>query len=141
MSSFSQSCGAVSGPRTLESVGQEHGLTRERVRQIAERAARKIRKRKLVMPFLLKAAQLIRKSCPATAPTLSAKLQEANFSAVGVHPVGVAEACEMLDIPLGLEAAAFAGNAVFLIEDMEIPLKAFERESRRRTSGSLWIEI
>jgi hypothetical protein len=123
-------------PRTLESVGQEYGLTRERVRQIAERAARKIRKRKLVMPFLLKAAQLIRKSCPATAPTLSAKLQEANISAVGVHPVGVAEACEMLDIPLGLEAAAFAGNAVFLIEDMEIPLKAFERESRRRTQAN-----
>jgi hypothetical protein len=123
-------------PRTLESVGQEYGLTRERVRQIADRVARKIRRRKLVTPFLLKAAQLIRKSCPATAPALIAKLREDDLSVVGIHPVGVAKACELVGIPIGLEVAGFAGTTVFLIEDMEDSLKAFQLEARRRTAAN-----
>lgn len=123
-------------PRTLESVGQEYGLTRERVRQIADRVARKIRKRKLVTPFLLKAAQLIRKSCPATAPALIAKLREANISVVGIHPIGVAKACELLHIPIDLQVTRFAGTTVFVIEDMEGPLKAFQTEARRRTQAN-----
>jgi DNA-directed RNA polymerase subunit alpha len=123
-------------PRTLESVGQEYGLTRERVRQIADRVAKQIRRRKLVTPFLFKAAQLIRKSCPATAPALVAKLQGANISVVGIHPFGIAKACELLDIPIGLQVSGFAGTTVFMIEDMEDSLKAFQREARRRTQAN-----
>jgi Bacterial RNA polymerase, alpha chain C terminal domain len=125
-------------PRTLESVGQEYGLTRERARQIADKVARKIskRKRKLVTPFLLKTAQLIRESCPATATTLSARLREADISHVGVHPAGVAKACEILDVPIGLGAASFAGTTVYVIDDMESSLQAFQLEARRRTQGN-----
>ncbi len=38
--------------RTLESVGQELGVTRERIRQIEERALRKLRQPSLLMPLL-----------------------------------------------------------------------------------------
>jgi len=124
-------------PRTLQSVGQEYDLTRERVRQVADRVARKIRKRKLVTPFLLKAAQLIRKSCPTVAPALVAKLKDANISVVGVHPDGVAKACELLDIPIGIETTHFGGiTNIVVLEDMPSALQAFQREARRRTQAN-----
>ena len=123
-------------PRTLESVGREFHVTRERVRQIAEKTSRKIRKRKLVAPFLIKAARLIRRSCPTTAPTLIAELKAANISVVGVHPLGVAKACELFKVPLGLGVVNFGGGHVFSIEDLEVPLKRFEVESRRRTQAN-----
>ena len=123
-------------PRTLESVGGEYGLTRERVRQIAAKVTRRIRKRKLVTPFVVRGARHIRQSCPATAQTLRAGLQEANISKVGVHPLGLAKACEILEIPLGLDVLRFGGTQVFLIKEIEMPLRTFEIEARRRTSAN-----
>jgi len=123
-------------PRTLESVGNEFNITRERVRQIAAKVSRKIRKRSLVTPFLIKAAILIRQSCPATAPTLNKKLREAKISTREIHPLGVAKACEMFEIPLGLTVINLGESSLYSIEDIEIPFVEFQREARRRTSAN-----
>jgi hypothetical protein len=55
---------------------------------------------------------------------------------MGIHPAGVAIACELLDIPIGLTTAGFAGTTVFLIDDMESSLKSFHREARRRIQAN-----
>ena len=62
-------------PTTLEAVGTEFNLTRERVRQVAANVSKRISKRNLAAPLILAAARLIRRSCPATADQLRRQLQ------------------------------------------------------------------
>src|SRR5579871_298904 len=53
------------GQRTLESVGQEYSITRERVRQIVARKTDEIRKEYVETPRLDEALSAIRDRCPA----------------------------------------------------------------------------
>jgi hypothetical protein len=123
-------------PTTLESVGTEFNVTRERVRQAAASVSKRISKGKLAAPLVLAVARLIRRSCPATADELIRQLQTAGLSRVGVHPLGVANACEMLGIPLELQSVSFGKIIVYSLEELSLPFKEFEREARRRTQSS-----
>ena len=67
-------------PRTLESVGSEIGLTRERVRQIEYRALRRLQKHHFDVPYLRSAIEQLRKCCPGEAINLGKKLCDAGIS-------------------------------------------------------------
>ena len=67
-------------PRTLESVGSEIGLTRERVRQIEYRALRRLQKHHFGVPYLRSAIEQLRKCCPGEAINLGKKLCDAGIS-------------------------------------------------------------
>ena len=93
----------VSRPRTLEEVGAELGITRERVRQLESRALRELR---LVAPDLEHyLAQL------SGLPTLSARL-----SGYELHLAQARELAERLDLDLAHALARQPERATDLLE-------------------------
>ena len=67
-------------PRTLQSVGDSYGLTRERVRQITCKAERFIYHRKVFLPTLERAIRFISRRTPANAVQVESELQQAGLT-------------------------------------------------------------
>jgi Bacterial RNA polymerase, alpha chain C terminal domain/Sigma-70, region 4 len=123
------------GRRILESVGQEYGLTRERIRQLAARASRKIRERSIETPWLHKAVDALRAACPATSTTLANLLREAGIAKEDFDPSGVIAACEEFGIDSLVTSAPFGGTRVYDRSDKIDTLAQLRRSSRRLTSA------
>lgn len=67
-------------PRTLESVGLEFSLTRERVRQLEKRAIQRLQKYHFKTPYLALSIATLRKLVPDTEVALGAALQDRDIS-------------------------------------------------------------
>lgn len=67
-------------PKTLDAVGRRFSITRERVRQISEKAKRKINKQRLRLPFLNKAILCVSQCAPGTNDKLAKQLQLAGIT-------------------------------------------------------------
>jgi hypothetical protein len=77
-------------PRTLESVGREFGLTRERVRQIEKRALGRLSRHSIAAPLVQTAITSLRSATPNAVVALGLKLREegiarGKFSPAGLH--------------------------------------------------------
>lgn len=85
------------GPKTLESVGESHGLTRERVRQIAARAEKKLASIWRPMKFLDAARILLFSGIrrPFSQTEFSTALKHANISRLEFHVEGLFKALEI----------------------------------------------
>jgi hypothetical protein len=123
------------GRRTLESVGQDYGVTRERIRQVSDRAIRKIRDGHIQMPWLLRAVEVIRNRCPATLEVLSASLQEAGVAKRAFDVTGVFAACVELGIAPGVELAMIGAARVYDRKDNSNRIVEIFRLCRRRTGA------
>lgn len=123
------------GRRVLESVGQEYGLTRERIRQLAGRASRKVRERSVETPWLHKALEKLRTACPATSTALAALLRETGISQQDFDPSGVIAACEELGISPGLASVSWSGMRIYDVPDKVDRITQLYRLSRRLTSA------
>ncbi len=77
-------------PRTLQAVGDEFGITRERVRQVCVRASRRLSKgTRPMMPLLDEALTLFAQSVPCEASSFGAKLVESGLSERGIDGAGM----------------------------------------------------
>lgn len=85
-------------PRTLDSVGKEFALTRERVRQIEKRALQRLRKHRFEAPLLGAAISTLRSATPDVEPALGAKLLECGVSRGAFRSESVQVAAEHLGI-------------------------------------------
>jgi hypothetical protein len=74
---------------TLEQVGMQHNLTRERVRQVVAQVVRGLQLRVLRPPRLLEAARLLRQSIPITSKSARELLVRAGLSRGGVSAESV----------------------------------------------------
>jgi hypothetical protein len=101
------------GRRTLDSVGQEYGITRERVRQIAAKTTDKIRANKIEMPWLTRAVNAAQQVGPLTPKELAKLLRKARISRTDFEPSGLEAACEELGIKFGLELRTIGGQLVY----------------------------
>lgn len=74
---------------TLETVGRQHDLTRERVRQLVAQVVRGLRIRVLRPPKMLEAARLLRQNAPTTSEGARRLLRQAGLSrgAVGAEAI------------------------------------------------------
>jgi Sigma-70, region 4 len=68
-------------PGTLQEVGDKHGLTRERVRQICENPLQTLRKKKVFTPALDRALRLVSKNAPRDAANIEQMLALKRVSA------------------------------------------------------------
>jgi hypothetical protein len=101
------------GRRTLESVGQEYDITRERVRQIAAKTINKIRVNKMDLPWLSRALNAARQVGPLSPKELAKLLRKARISRTDFVPSGIEAACEELGITFGLELRTIGGQHVY----------------------------
>jgi len=115
------------GTRTLEVVGSEYKLTRERVRQICDRHLEYLKARRAFLPVLDRTLKFIGKSLPATVDELEAKLATAGLTEIPFQLEGIQRAAEVLGraCPFVLEVAhqrsyaltqASAGLAVTILQ-------------------------
>jgi Bacterial RNA polymerase, alpha chain C terminal domain/Sigma-70, region 4 len=123
------------GRRILESVGQEYGLTRERVRQLAARAARKIRDCRIEAPWLQRALEVAKANLPATGTAIAASLRNAGISRNDFDPSGLEAACEAFGIEFGIASTWLARTRIYDYADRLDRCRDLVRHARRLTSA------
>lgn len=84
--------------RTLDSVGKEFELTRERVRQIGKRALQRLSKHHFEVPLLHAAVSTLRSIVPNIEITLGAALKERGISRNIFHIEGLQDAAKSLNV-------------------------------------------
>jgi len=84
------------GPRTLDQLGREHRLSRERIRQVCARAVQRRRDDRVFAPVLDRALEFIEKRLPCTPEKLQAALAEEGISACGLPIESIRQAAEFL---------------------------------------------
>jgi hypothetical protein len=94
-------------PRTLDSVGKEFALTRERVRQIEKRAIERLRKHRFDASLLHNAISTLQNAVPDIESILGAKLREFGVSRIEFRPEGVKVAAEHFGIKWPFEYESF----------------------------------
>lgn len=83
------------GRRTLESVGAEHQMTRERVRQIAQRVERRLKRYSIDTPWLVRAVATVAELSPATPQELARRMHESGISKSEFGIDALSFACEL----------------------------------------------
>lgn len=123
-------------PKTLETVGQAHGLTRERVRQIADRAKRRLSTKWFATPRLDAALDILSREEPAQANVLSSALLQSAVTRMQVHPQAVLEAAELVDKPVPVRRAIIGRDELYCSPANEELVRQATRELRRATSAT-----
>jgi hypothetical protein len=96
------------GTRTLESVGGEYRLTRERVRQICDRHVEYLKMHRAFLPVLDRTLKFLGESVPGLVEELEAKLATAGISDSPFRLDGIQRAAEILarTCPFAVEVAS-----------------------------------
>lgn len=125
-----------SAPKTLQEVGDEFGLTRERVRQICTRAARRLSKGTRPMtPLLDEALALFAANIPCEASSVKALLVDAGLSARGIDGAGMLSLAEFFGHDL--DAVLVEIGAVRLVVDRNFEcLVGKARQTARKLIGA-----
>jgi RNA polymerase alpha subunit len=123
------------GQRTLESVGQEYSVTRERVRQIVARDTRKIREEFVKTPRLDEALSAIRDCCPTTGAGLAGELRARGISKGDFDPSGLESACNVFQRNFGLERVNIGREAVYALGKQSKQIVELFRLCRRLTGS------
>jgi hypothetical protein len=123
-----------SEPRVLDSVGKEHGLTRERVRQIAARAIKRIKSHKFDTPYLNSAIQQLKKEIPAIDSSLADRLRDQAITRSSFSVWGIALAAELLGAYWGLTHIVVNGIKIVVAAGDQSKLARAFVALRRKTS-------
>lgn len=123
-------------PRTLEEVGQVFDLTRERVRQLSDRAKRRAALKWRPMPNLKAAIEAIRKSGPLSASASSTQLHELQITRGLLHPDAITEATQLLGIKPGFSKFQAGGYTYYgLKRHRQLAEQIIVRLRRETSSG------
>jgi hypothetical protein len=89
---------SAEGPKTLQAAGDEFHITRERVRQITAKFAKKVRAARPYVPTLRRAIEFIARRVPASADQIELDLKSSGFTRSRVRPDGIIAAAELFGI-------------------------------------------
>jgi hypothetical protein len=123
-----------SSPKTLEAVGSEFGLTRERVRQIEARALKRLAKHQFDTPHLLAAITLLRRAVPDVDGFLAGKLRASGIARSNFSPWSVQIAAEHFALKWPFEAVYSGQTRVLTAVGDAEKLRKAPLILRRRTS-------
>ena len=123
-----------SDPRVLESVGKEYGLTRERVRQIAARAIKRLKRHKFDTPYLSAAIQKLKREVPAVDSSLVDRLQAQAITQGSFSVWGIELAAELLRVQWGLTHIVVNGKKIVVATNDQAKLAKSFVTLRRKTS-------
>lgn len=102
-------------PRTLDSVGKDYELTRERVRQIEAQTLRRLRKHHFEVPLLDAAVDALRRVVPDIESALGAALRECGVSRSDFNPQGLQSAAELLGAKWPFESLNFRKKRLLVL--------------------------
>jgi hypothetical protein len=133
---------ASDGPRTLQAVGDDHKITRERVRQIVDVATGQVRS--TYVPQVATAIRAMTDAAPIAAADASKMLYEQGLSTFPMHPKSLAIAGRLLDYDVTFALDVSTG-AQFVVAAGDADLRPVLRAARRRTgrvglANVSWIE-
>jgi hypothetical protein len=123
-----------SEPRVLDSVGKEYGLTRERVRQIAARAIKRLKRHKFDTPYLNAAIQKLKKEIPAVDSSLMDRLRDQAITRGSFSVWGIELAAELLGVHWGITHITVNGIKIVVATGDQSKLARTFVELRRKTS-------
>ena len=127
----------TTGPKTLESVGQIYGLTRERVRQISAKAERKLLRLWRPTSKLFAAIELIKSGLnrPFNHDEFTHAAKNAGIINSNLHVLGVLKASELIGQPMSLERIVIGGATLYGSKKELSILKKLIRMVRKDTSS------
>lgn len=105
------------GGCTLEDIGQEFGLTRERVRQICTRIASRIQGRRHSTPLLRRAIQQIRAHLPQKVEAVEAYLHDDGLTRKPFRIDGIINAARLLGETIDFSIARVAKHRMIVLGD------------------------
>lgn len=108
------------GRRTLESVGQEYGITRERVRQVVAKVERKISRLDFVCPKLNEAASYIEDRAPEFEDILGDELAAVGIAGSHFQVDGVFMAIQILNVQSPIQRIKIETQQVVISGDDKI---------------------
>jgi hypothetical protein len=121
-------------PRTLDSVGKELRLTRERIRQIESRALKKLKSFKFDTPYLKAAIAALRKRVPITGSNAKEMLRDGGFSCNEFSAASVKMAAELLGVTWSLAEIVLGTEPILVTPDDQAQLGNILSIVRRKTS-------
>lgn len=123
------------GRRTLESVGDEYEVTRERVRQIAQKVERRLKRYNVDAPWLARAVETVSELSPAVPEELARQLRVRGIAKSDFAIDALGFACELVGrrFPFSIRHYGKAELVVRIKDDDKIA--EFFRAARRLTTG------
>jgi len=103
--------------RTLEAVGQEHGITRERVRQIAAKAEKKLTNLPLPCPKLKEALAYLVEQAPAYEDMLAEGLASTGITASPFKVSGIISASKILNVDCPIVQTKVENSLIVIPKD------------------------
>ncbi len=98
------------GGAVLQTVGDEFGFTRERVRQICDPIIEKIRRMKPNVPSLAEVIRFVASHSPGKASDIEAQLAQSSLTSLPFRLEGILSAAEVLQMSPPFEIASLAGT-------------------------------
>lgn len=121
-------------PRTLDSVGREYGITRERVRQIEKVALTRLRRRRIATPMLHAAIAALKSAVPNGVSVLSRSLLEQSAASGEFSIESVRGAAQLLQVDWPFDIIDLSGVEILVHRDEAAKYKKLTFALRRKTS-------
>lgn len=122
-------------PKTLETVGRVYNLTRERVRQISDRAQRRFRVTWCPTPRLDDVLQLLEELEPTSAARFTETLIRRGYARTQIHPQAVIEFAEFAAKKTDVGRVLLGAEEIYSSAPSERLIRQCASELRRATSA------
>lgn len=125
-----------SEPKTLDRVGQSYNLTRERVRQLGDRAKIRLAKMWHPMPKLSAAIACVRELEPCSGWGVADELKRREITRAAFHAGAVIAAVELVGVRAGLDRHTIQGEIIYASAHNRQAIRQIIYELRRATSAA-----
>ncbi|MGE3301665.1 MAG: DNA-directed RNA polymerase subunit alpha C-terminal domain-containing protein [Hyphomonadaceae bacterium] len=123
------------GRRTLESLGEEYEMTRERVRQIAQKVERRLRRYNVDTPWLARAVDVVAELSPALPQELARQLRARGVAQSDFDVAALGFACELVGRRFPFTTRQYGRTELVVRVKDDDKIAEFYRAARKLTAS------